>query len=118
MSNLKELAQGIPASVEVQSLRDIAEKTGNLYKSIAIIGKRANQVSSKLKEELHAKLEEFATSNDNLEEVFENREQIEISEFYERMPNPSLLAFYEFMQDKTYYRVPEEEVEEANKENA
>ncbi len=80
----------------------IAEKTGNLYESVSIISKRARQISSKVKEELNNKLAEFASGVDNLEEVFENREQIEISKFYERMPKASSLAIDEFLEDSTY----------------
>src|SRR6201746_2903562 len=90
--------------VETKNLMDIKSRTGNLYESIAIIAKRANQINISLKEELHNKLEEFASHTDSLEEIHENKEQIEISRAYERMPNPSLLASQEFMEDKIYYR--------------
>jgi len=100
----------ISSSAETQNLVDITAKTGNIYKSLAIVSKRATQINVALKEELHAKLKEFASTTDNLEEVFENREQIEISRFYEKMPNPALLAYDEFMNDKTYYRIKETEV--------
>jgi DNA-directed RNA polymerase subunit K/omega len=83
-------------------------KTGNVYESIAIIAKRANQINITMKEELHNKLEEFASHTDSLEEIHENKEQIEISKAYERMPNPSLLATQEFMEDKVYHRKNEE----------
>lgn len=89
-----------------RDLRDFDGKTGNIYESIAIISKRANQISSEIKEELTNKLAEFASSTDNLEEIFENREQIEISKFYERLPKPSLIAIQEFTDDKIYYRNP------------
>ena len=79
-------------------------RTGNLYESIAIIAKRANQINISLKEELHNKLDEFASHTDSLEEIHENKEQIEISRAYERMPNPALLATQEFMEEKVYYR--------------
>ena len=90
--------------VETQNLIDIKNKTGNLYESITIIAKRANQINIAIKEELHNKLEEFASHTDSLEEIHENKEQIEISRAYERMPNPALLATAEFMEDKIYYR--------------
>jgi len=90
--------------VETQNLIDVKNKTGNLYESITIIAKRANQINIAIKEELHNKLEEFASHTDSLEEIHENKEQIEISKAYERMPNPALLATSEFMQDKIYYR--------------
>ena len=87
----------------------LEEKTGNIYQSIVAISKRANQIASTIKEELNNKLQEFASSNDNLEEVFENREQIEISKYYERMPKPTLLATQEFLEDKIYHRTVTEE---------
>ena len=83
-------------------------KTGNLYESISIISKRANQISISVREELHSKLEEFASHTDSLEEIHENKEQIEISKAYERMPNPAILATAEFIDDKIYYRKNEE----------
>lgn len=84
-------------------------ETGNIYESVIIISKRSNQISIELKEELNLKLEEFASFTDNLEEVFENREQIEISRFYERMPKPTLIAIEEFMNNEIYYRNPSKE---------
>lgn len=90
--------------VETKNVVDIKNKTGNLYESIAVIGKRANQINIALKEELHNKLEEFASHTDSLEEIHENKEQIEISRAYERMPNPALLATQEFLDDKVYFR--------------
>jgi DNA-directed RNA polymerase subunit K/omega len=87
-------------------MSDFRDKTGNVYESIAIMGKRANQISVEIKEELKKKLEEFSSSSDNLEEVFENREQIEISRYYERLPKPSLIAAQEFLDDKVYHRNP------------
>ena len=95
------------ASSETRDMASIASKTGNIYRSLSIVSKRANQINLELREELHSKLNEFASTSDNLEEVFENREQIEISKFYERMPNPVLISFQEFMDDKTYYRLPD-----------
>src|SRR6187401_3639450 len=90
--------------VETKNLMDIKSKTGNLYESIAVISKRANQINISLKEELHNKLEEFASHTDSLEEIHENKEQIEISKAYERMPNPAILATQEFLEGKVYYR--------------
>lgn len=92
-----------------RDLRDLDAKTGNLYESIAIVSKRANQISSEMKEELTNKLAEFASHTDNLEEIFENREQIEISKYYERLPKPSLIAINEFLESKIYYRNPSAE---------
>jgi len=96
--------------VETKNLTDIKNKTGNLYESIAIVAKRASQINISLKEELHNKLEEFATHTDSLEEIHENKEQIEISKAYERMPNAALLATQEFMEDKIYYRKNEDDL--------
>lgn len=89
-----------------RDLRSLDGKTGNIYESIAIISKRANQISAEMKEELTNKLAEFASNTDNLEEIFENREQIEISKYYERLPKPSLIAIQEFFDDKIYHRNP------------
>ena len=94
-------------------MADLANETGNVYESVSIISKRANQISVKIKEELNSKLAEFATTVDNLEEVFENREQIEISKYYERMPKPTILAIEEFMEGKIMYRMPDEDEEAA-----
>jgi len=96
--------------VEPKNLFDLKEKTGNLYESIAIIAKRANQINISIKEELHNKLEEFASHTDSLEEIHENKEQIEISKAYERMPNPALLSTQEFMENKVYFRKNEEDL--------
>ena len=90
--------------VETKNLVDIKAKTGNLYESLVVISKRANQISISIKEELHNKLEEFASHTDSLEEIHENKEQIEISKAYERMPNAAILALAEFVEDKVYYR--------------
>jgi DNA-directed RNA polymerase subunit K/omega len=80
-----------------------------LYESLTIIAKRSNQIAADMKEELSNKLSEFASTSDNLEEIFENREQIEISKHYEKLPKPVLIAVQEFMEDKIYYRKPEAE---------
>lgn len=99
----------IPTSTITRDVRQLDEKTGNIYESLVIIAKRANQISNNLKEELNGKLSEFASSNDNLEEIFENREQIEISKHYERLPKPTLIAVDEFLNDKVYFRNPSKE---------
>ena len=111
MSKLRrQLSANTSSVVEPKKLSDIKEKTGNLYESIAIIAKRANHINITLKEELHNKLEEFASHTDSLEEIHENKEQIEISKAYERMPNPALLATQEFMEDKVYFRRNDEDL--------
>ena len=89
-----------------RNIPDFDRKTGNVYESLVIISKRANQIASDMKEELNSKLSEFNSSTDNLEEVFENREQIEISKYYERLPKPTLIAVQEYTENKIYYRNP------------
>ena len=111
MSKLRrQLSAGITNNVETRNLDDIKAKTGNLYESIAIIGKRSSQINISLKEELHNKLEEFASHTDSLEEIHENKEQIEISKAYERMPNPALLATTEFLEDKVKKKKNDEDL--------
>ena len=98
-----------PSTTVTRNLNNIDKGTGNIYEAVAIVSKRANQIGVELKEELNRKLEEFASYTDNLEEVFENREQIEISRFYERLPKPTLIAVQEFLDDQVYFRKPETE---------
>jgi archaellum component FlaC len=93
-----------PATTITRDVRKLEDATGNIYKTIAIISKRANQVSSEMKEELDGKLEEFSTKTDTLEEVYENAEQIEISKMYERLPKAASIAAQEFIENKVYYR--------------
>ena len=95
-----------PTNTVTRDIMNLCEETGNIYETIAIISKRANQISVEIKQELSKKLQEFASSTDNLDEVFENREQIEISRFYEKLPKPSLIATQEFIEGKIYYRNP------------
>jgi len=92
------------SSLITRDVEKMANTTGNVYESVSIISKRARQISTKVKEELNSKLSEFASTVDNLEEVFENREQIEISKFYERMAKPSTLATDEFMEGRVMFR--------------
>jgi len=111
MSRLRrQIGNGMSNVVDTRDVNDIKSRTGNVYESISIIAKRANQINISLKEELHNKLEEFATSTDSLEEIHENKEQIEISKAYERMPNPALLATQEFLDSKIYHRRDEEDL--------
>jgi DNA-directed RNA polymerase subunit K/omega len=111
MSRLRrQLSVNTTNNIETKDLNELRSKTGNLYESIAIVGKRANQINITLKEELHNKLDEFASHTDSLEEIHENKEQIEISRAYERMPNPALLATKEFMEDKVYHRKNEDDL--------
>ncbi len=95
----------VQSSVITRDLDKIAAQTGNVYESVVIISKRARQIAVNIKEELNNKLAEFATTVDNLEEVFENREQIEISKFYERLPKPTTTATEEFLENKLNYRL-------------
>ena len=97
------------ASLVTRDTDKLADQSGNLYESVSIISKRARQIASKVKEELNNKLSEFASTVDNLEEVFENREQIEISKHYERMPKPTTIATDEFVDHKVMFRRPDSE---------
>ncbi|MEO3605325.1 DNA-directed RNA polymerase subunit omega [Phocaeicola vulgatus] len=94
-----------------RDMMDLCADTGNIYETVAIIGKRANQISVEMKNDLSKKLQEFASYNDNLEEVFENREQIEISRYYEKLPKPTLIAAQEYEEGKVYFRNPAKEKE-------
>ena len=98
-------------STVTRDIRRFDNQTGNIYEAVSIMSKRANQISTEMKEELSAKLQEFSSHSDNLEEIFENREQIEISKFYEKLPKPSLIAVQEFLEEKIYYRNPTKTVE-------
>ncbi|WP_339740499.1 DNA-directed RNA polymerase subunit omega [uncultured Sunxiuqinia sp.] len=97
------------SSTVPRDLNDLEDQTGNVYETVMILAKRSNQISSEMKEELNQKLQEFASYTDNLEEVFENREQIEISKYYERLPKPTLIAFEELKQGQIYHRNPAKE---------
>jgi len=90
-------------------ISDFYEQTGNMYETVVVLSKRANQIGLQMKEELNQKIEEFAPASDNLEEIFENREQIEIARFYERLPKPTLIAVDEFLNHKIYIRNPHKE---------
>lgn len=96
-------------SIITRNTDQLADATGNIYESCAIISKRAKQIASNMKEELNGKLAEFASTVDNLEEIFENREQIEISKFYERMPKPTSMAVEEFENENVYWRYKDKE---------
>lgn len=95
-----------PVNTVTRNIMDLSRETGNIYESVAIIAKRANQISVEIKQDLNKKLSEFASYNDTLEEVFENREQIEISRYYEKLPKPTLLATEEFEEGSVYWRNP------------
>ena len=95
-----------PVNTVTRNIMDLSRETGNIYESVAIIAKRANQISVEIKQDLNKKLSEFASYNDTLEEVFENREQIDISRYYEKLPKPTLLATEEFEEGSVYWRDP------------
>ncbi|MBP3374845.1 MAG: DNA-directed RNA polymerase subunit omega [Bacteroidaceae bacterium] len=98
-----------PTNTVTRDIMDLCEDTGNIYESVSIIAKRANQISVVMKTELSKKLQEFASANETLEEMFENREQIEISRYYEKLPKPTLIATEEFTEGRVYYRNPAKE---------
>ncbi len=109
MSDIKSKVQGLEANVQARDIHQLVEKTGNIYETLSIIAKRASQISVDLKQELHQKLEEFAVSSDTIEEIHENKEQIEISKFYERLPNPVLIATDDYLTGNIYHRYKEEQ---------
>ncbi len=98
------------SSTITRNMTELSAEVGNVYESVVIMAKRSNQIAVELKSELNKKLQEFASYTDNLEEVFENREQIEISKYYERLPKPALIAIEEFINGDIYYRNPAKEI--------
>ena len=106
------MTKKIPTNTITSNLCDIAAPTGNIYESVVILSKRANQIAIAEKKELTKKLEDFKNDRDTMEEVFENREQIEISKFYEKQPKPALVAISEFENGEIYYRMAKKEEEE------
>ena len=98
-----------PVNTVTRDIMELCQETGNIYESVAIIAKRSNQISVESKQDLNKKLAECASYNDSLEEVFENREQIEISRYYEKLPKPTLLATEEFVEGNVYWRDPSRE---------
>ncbi|MDH6313793.1 DNA-directed RNA polymerase subunit K/omega [Parabacteroides sp. PFB2-10] len=98
-----------PANTVTRDMMQMSADTGNIYETVKIIAKRANQISVEMKGDLEKKLQEFASYNDNLEEVFENREQIEISRYYEKLPKSTLIATQEYLEGKVYYKNPAKE---------
>ena len=103
---------GAEQTTITRDVKDIVDKTGNVYQSLSILVKRSEQISEKMKTELLAKLNEFATHSEELEEVFENTEQIEVSKFYERLPKPLAIAVKELLEDQVYIREAEKQKEE------
>lgn len=108
-NNLKMGKQKTPTNTLTRNLCDLASPTGNIYETVVILSKRANQIAIAEKKELTRKLEDFKNDRDTMEEVFENREQIEISKYYERQPKPSLVAIEEFKDGEVFYRMAKQE---------
>ena len=102
----------VPNNTVTRDIKELAEPTGNIYESVVVLYKRANQIALSEKKELNKKLEDFRNERDTMEEVFENREQIEISKYYERQPKPSLVAIEEFKEGDLYYRMAQNEKED------
>ncbi|GHU73847.1 hypothetical protein FACS189413_18510 [Bacteroidia bacterium] len=98
-----------PSNTVTRDMMSLAEETGNVYETVRIIGKRANEISSEIKHDLERKLQEFSSYNDSLDEIFENREQIEISRYFERLPKPTLIAAQEYVDSELYFRNPAKE---------
>ena len=103
-----------PTNTVTHNLMEMCDETGNIYESVVIMSKRANQIGNEMKNDLQRKLKEFAQGNDTLEETFENREQIEISRYYEKLPKPTLIATEEFEKGKIYFRNPEKDKDALN----
>lgn len=112
MNSIKNLANAIDPNVKARDIKEMASRTNNIYESITIISKRARQLSAELKRELHDKLEEFVVVTETIEEIHENKEQIEISRSYEKMASPTLLATEEFLNNDLEWRYPEPVVKE------
>ncbi|MEK9604321.1 MAG: DNA-directed RNA polymerase subunit omega [Flavobacteriaceae bacterium] len=104
----KYRSSNAPASTSTYNRERIEAPTENIYEALSIISKRSNQINLDIRKELHEKLDEFATHNDSLEEIFENKEQIEVSKFYERLPKPHAIAIEEWFNDKIYHRNTED----------
>lgn len=114
ISDIKSKVQGLDPNVKARNIKKISSQTSSIYESIVVISKRAEEIAVEVKSELHGKLEEFATTSDTIEEILENKEQIEISKFYERLPNPSIIAIEEFVKgnlEHKYIEVDEESTE-------
>lgn len=104
MSDIKTKVQGLDPNIRARDILEMVKDTGNIYETLAIITRRARHLNVDIKHELHQKLDEFAISSDTIEEINENKEQIEISKFYERLPNPAIIATEEYLEDELYHR--------------
>jgi DNA-directed RNA polymerase subunit K/omega len=113
-SDIKSKVQGLDPNIKARDIKSISNQTSNIYESIAVITKRAEQIAVEIKNELHGKLDEFASTSETIEEILENKEQIEISKFYERLPNPVIIATEEFLKNdlQFHYREPRAHTEE------
>lgn len=112
MTDIKSKVQGLDPNVKARNIQKMAAATGNIYEALAVITKRAEQIAIELKDELHNKLEKFASTSETIEEVMENKEQIEISKFYERLPNPAMIATEEFLKGKLHFEYREPAVQQ------
>ncbi|MBK8625879.1 MAG: DNA-directed RNA polymerase subunit omega [Saprospiraceae bacterium] len=106
-TDIKSKVQGLDPNIKARDVKSISAQTSNIYESIAVITKRAEQISVEIKNELHSKLDEFATTSETIEEILENKEQIEISKFYERLPNPVIIATEEFLKNDLQFEYKE-----------
>ena len=104
MSDIKTKVQGLDPNIRARDILEMVKDTGNIYETLSIITKRARHLNVDIKHELHQKLDEFAISSDTIEEINENKEQIEISKFYERLPNPAIIATEEYLEEELYHR--------------
>jgi DNA-directed RNA polymerase subunit K/omega len=109
MSDIKSKVQSLDPNLTARDIHALVAPTGNIYESLNVVTRRARQLSVDLKHELNQKLQEFSSTTDAIEEIQENKEQIEISKFYERLPNPSIIALDEFLKGEIHYRFPTEE---------
>ena len=110
--DIKTQVQGLDPNVRARNIKQFLDQSTTIYEALAVISKRARQVSVDLKQELHNKLDEFATSSETIEEVIENKEQIEISKFYERLPNPVIIAVEEYLTNDLHFRYAERRKQE------
>lgn len=106
-TDIKSKVQGLDPNIKARDIKSISAQTSNIYESIAVITKRAEQISAEIKNELHGKLDEFASTSETIEEILENKEQIEISKFYERLPNPVIIATEEFLKNELTFEYVE-----------
>jgi len=110
-TDIKSKVQGLDPNIKARDIKSISAQSSSIYESIAIITKRAEHISAEIKNELHGKLEEFASTSETIEEILENKEQIEISKFYERLPNPSIIATEEFLRDNLAFEYKERKIQ-------